>query len=203
LVIFKRVFVLPRQLDSDTFTYSNGSLDAASNSKWSTPSGEGSMQVSGNAITSASIDAWNFPTTWLGSLSNHWSQVKATTVSSDGGGPAVRLDAVNNGYAIHMNGTPAYELLRFVGGTATSIASGGTPANGDIIYLEVQGYVFTFKQNGTTVFTFTETDATVLVKGKPGVYGFDAIHVLDNWTSGDFGGGFYISNNVIRQRVPQ
>jgi hypothetical protein len=188
LLIFSTSTYAQTQCGStETFTYSNGALSTASAGVWTKPSGFADMQVNTNAITAAGADAYNVITTWVGSTSNQYAQVVVTTPSTDGGGPVVKGDAVNNAYVGHTGGSPAIEEVYLVSGGGFTIKGngGGTVIANDVFYIEVQSNVIIAKRNGTLSFSFSDS---TIATGKPGVYGFDNAHRLDTWQGGDFSG---------------
>jgi hypothetical protein len=172
------------QLDSDSFTYANGALAAASSAKWTKLSSFNDLQVISNAISGTDLDTFGVITSWPGSTTDQYAQAKATVLGGDGGGPTVRSDAVNNAYFAHVGAV--LEVFSCVAAVSTNIGSDGAAAANDTIYLEAQGTQIVVKQNGVTRITVSNS---ALSSGKPGLYCFSSADVLDDWAAGDFIGG--------------
>lgn len=172
------------QFDSDAFTYADGNLATVSSAKWTKMSSLADMVVSTNKVRGTGADSASVITSWSGSTTDHYAQVAVSTISSDAGGPTVRGDAVNNMYLGHLGTSSAIEVYSDVVGTFTRIiASASNCANGDTFYLEIQGTNLVVKKNGVQTDTVSNS---ALASGKPGVYGFDTTHRLDDWAAGDF-----------------
>lgn len=172
------------QLDSDVFTYSNGNLATVSSAKWTKLSGFADLVVASNQVRGANVDCIAVITTWPGSTTDQYAQMVLSTVSGDSGGPAIRCSAVDDGYIVSHIGGTSFRVFKVVNGVFTNIGTGGTPANGDLAYIELQGTTLILKQNGVTRITLPSESS--IASGQPGAFSFDAIGLLDSWAAGDF-----------------
>jgi hypothetical protein len=179
---------MPQQFDADTFTYANGNLATVSSGKWTMDTWFSTdLVVSGNAITgvAASGSRSDVITSWAGSTTDQWADLKIASGSGSGSpGPVVRSNGAGTYYFVTCNigGTPT--LQRATGNSAFALA-GGTHvvAVGDVLRLEAQGTTLRVFVNGVLDITFTDTN---IASGKPGVYGTIATIFGDNWAAGDF-----------------
>lgn len=124
--------------------------------------------------------------TWT---ANQSSQVKVTTTGTSagaGGGVSVRCSTVaETHYRLVINADGEWELIRFVAGAATVLASGtATYASGAILKLSAIGTTITSTYNGSQI--DTRTDA-VIATGQPGVAYSSSSNdtVLDDWSGSD------------------
>jgi hypothetical protein len=188
------------QLDSDSFTYSNGLLATVSGGKWTKLSGFIDLSVSSNQLKGGTNnqDHAAVITSWSGSTTNHYSQAVIATMNNDGG-PTIRANAASTFYLCDT-ATSGFTIYKCVTGTFTSLtANSPTISAGDTIYFEAQGNTLTVKQNGTTRITFGDSS---IASGKPGMHTFDNLLVWDNWAAGDFSAGAAFiprANSVIGQ----
>lgn len=176
------------QLDSDSFTYSNGALASVSSGKWTKLSGAGTdFTVASNQIKgTAGFESADVITSWAGSGSDHYSQLAVVTVANDGG-PSIRSDATYTFYFLDVTTSAATNVYKVVGGSFTAINNTSiTWANGDTAYLEMQGNTIISKQNGTTRHNFTDSS---IASGKPGFWCDAASILFDDWAAGDFSAG--------------
>lgn len=200
------------QLDSDSFTYSNGNLATVSSAKWTKTTDYADMVVDTNAIKGVGDDCSGIITSWSGSTTNQYSQVTVVIRIGDDGGPAVRMNDEGDGYHLHVGGAGNSALYKRTNNAFAQIAAAiyGV-ANGDIVYIEMQGNVITCHLNAdNTYIVYTDND-TPIASGKPGVRGYSATTRLDSWLAGDFGspatavgplvGGMLTESHLINGRL--
>lgn len=178
------------QLDSDTFTYSDGNLATVSSGKWTKLSGMADCVVVSNAIRGTGADSVDVITSWSGSTGDQWSQATLVTTNGDDGGPTVRSDATSTFYGVHSAGATGWGIYRVLTGGFTRIAGySGSADNSDVAYLEIQSTTLIMKEGGsggTTVLTITDSN---IASGKPGMWMFSTGSRYDLWSAGDFSGG--------------
>lgn len=180
------------QLDSDTFTYSNGNLATVSSAKWTKLSGFNDLVVASNQVT-GSGDAGSVITSWSGSTADHYSQVLVAT-NADDGGPTVRSSATNTFYLLDINSGTSWHVYRAPAFTDLGNAT-ATAANGDTAYFEMQGTTIISKLNGVTVNNIT--GESTIASGKPGIWISGGSLLLDTWVAGDFAAGGRTTKNTL------
>jgi hypothetical protein len=163
-----------------------------------------------NAGVNTRATAWWNPST-NSFTGNQFSQVTCGTVGantppygSQWCGVGVNMSgssfATTTGYLIYGSHSNPWQLVRRdAGGAEATLASGSySAADGDVFYLEHNGSLLTFKLNGTSV--GTASDSTY-VGGQPGL-NVDAILLTDavaftSWSGGDLGGGAVFPAAII------
>lgn len=172
------------QLDSDTFTYSNGNLATVSSAKWTKLSGFSDVTITSNQVVADNTARAAVITTWAGSATDHYSQAVASTATNEGGS-TIRSDAASTFYHPLITADSFMYVEKVIAGTGTIISTTAMAAlaNGDTVYIEIQGTTIKTKKNGTVVNNFTDAS---IASGKPGI-GTDTLGlVMDNWAAGDF-----------------
>jgi hypothetical protein len=173
------------QLDSDTFTYSDGDLATVSAGKWTNLSGPTNLvQVASNAIGPSAGSAAVVITTWSGSTVDQYGQIVISTLG-DFGGITVRSNQTHTYYTFQFqNGAGTSEVYKVVLGTATMLSSTAiTWSASDTAYIEIQGTTIITKQNGTNRHNFTDA---AIASGSPGIDTYSNTTAWDNWAGGDF-----------------
>lgn len=176
------------QLDSDSFTYSDGALATVSGGKWSNLSGKGNLTVGGNLIDNpGGVESAAVITTWSGSTTAQYSQV--TYIGAGEGGPSILSNDSDDFICVDFVPGDAAYVFECVNGTLNALGDpltlGDTIDTGDVFYIEIQGTTITVKQNGVTL--GTRTASGTITSGKPGIFNYAG--QFDNWAAGDFGGG--------------
>jgi hypothetical protein len=168
-------------LATDSFT---GADENPISTGWAIPSSFANMRRVSNALAN-SVDGtlgacYKTGVTWP---ANQYSQLVVTTVGGGNGGPAVRISNGGNAYCL-QNGSPgAIDIYKFVGGSATLVATvAGNYATNDILYLGVEGTTLTAKINGATI--ITASDAS-LASGSAGANAYNGNVRLDDFEGGD------------------
>ena len=189
------------QLDSDSFTYSDGALATVSSGKWAADSNLGDLDVSSGAVRSFTTNRAARIASWTGSTADHYAQCTLVTPDTNyGAGPIIRSDGAGTFYQVGINAIngSTSALYRWAAGTQIELQQFSmTVANGDTIYLEAQGTTLVVKQNGT-VRTTLAGEATI-ASGRPGLSGYTNWS-LDNWAAGDFGGAAVLVVPIRFQR---
>lgn len=175
------------QFAADNFTGSaNSDLSGRTSSSGHTwtrhPSYTGQLRLNagGNAVTTgnSSTDLCTIGATPTNA--DYSVAVTATTLASGVFGPVGRADTTaNTFYHFRRSGT-AYQLFKFVAGTATQIGTGGTPTAGDVLELDLNGTDITGKVNGTSL--LTAADSAITAAGRAGIRGGSAT----GWVADDF-----------------
>lgn len=201
-----------QQIATDTFTYSNGGINAVSGGNWrGTNNFNGEVQVSGNMVIGGNLQAT--ATRWEGSGSfNNDQYAKAKIVSGLDGfstrwsGVACRISTDNDDgntntrdhYMFQVQcaaggsgGLAPYELTKVIDGTSTVIASGNQIfSHGDTIEIEAEGTTIRGMRNGSLVASATDS---ALSTGKPGLAGITG---NTDWQIDDWEGGNIIVGDV-------
>lgn len=171
---------------SDNFTRANAPTLGAN---WSSQTGS-SFGIATNAAVnqggfSVAADYWSANT--FGNA--QFSQVTITTLNgSNWSGTIVRAatGGVNTNYSFQSNGSSGTGntfIRKTVTGTDTEIlAISTTVANGDVLYLQIQGTTLIAKKNGVTVGTVTDSSIST---GYPGITGYGGSDILNTWSGGD------------------
>lgn len=168
------------QLDSDSFTYSNGGLAAVSGGKWTDLSIGGAIPVVSNQLSGPTSECAAVITSWSGSTTLQYSEIVWTSGSF--GGPTIFSSATNTFYLLDI--TPGgCQIYKVVGGAFTSLGSGGIPTAGHLYRLSMSvAGTLVATDNGSTIITVT--GETSITSGKPGIRDWST--VLDSWAAGDF-----------------
>jgi hypothetical protein len=147
---------------TDTFSVADGDLHTII-AGWVQVTGQDTLQIVSGVVAKGGggNDACYFydPSTWP---NDQYGQTTLGTPISDGVGtgfgPALRINGAGNSFYRMIANASGYELARIVSGSNTLVmasGSGTTFANGDIIYLEMNGSTPTMKKNGTSFGTPT------------------------------------------------
>jgi hypothetical protein len=185
-------------LASDDFNRANASTLGAN---WSAAPGHSQLKISGNsAVADLSNTADQVSVyTALGAWPNdQWSsaQISASSNANAGGdqGAAVIVRTNTNNYSgywgvVDRAASSNWGVFRQVNGTYTHLTGGTTTwADGDTFEIDVVGSTITFKKNGATLGSVSDSS---IASGQPGV-GYSgtesssAAISFDNWTGGDF-----------------
>jgi hypothetical protein len=188
----------------DGFAYSNGLLASVASANWEKLSGFADLNVDTNQLKPSLLGqdgsvrltsgAWG-----AGSTVEQWAQVTWATYV-DFTGPTVFSDGASN-YYYFEGASGSLDLYRVGGSTFTHLAGpwahpGGTSnASGDVAYLEarVNGSTVDLigKVNGTTVGSFSDTSASRLTSGRPGIRMWHSTSSarMDDFSAGDFSAG--------------
>lgn len=193
------------ELDSDTFTYSDGVLATVSSGKWEKLSGMADMTVVSNEVHATDEDCVARIAAWSGHTTDHYAECKISNSQSDNGGPVLRANGTSTYYYIRGDGTGnGVNVFKVVSGSFTSIhADAGSYAINDVIRGEIVGTTITVKKNGTELYS-PFTDSAISSAGRPGIGGFNALGRLNDWAAGDFAAGaaFLAANpTMVRQAV--
>lgn len=180
------------QLDSDTFTYSNGNLATVSSAKWTALSGFLDGVVASNeVIGSGSSDNADVITSWSGG-NDHYSEVTfhaAGTFPSFPSGPTVRSNAVDAAYLLAVvNGSiSVYKMPAFTVLAGPTVV---TTADGDVWRIEATGGATTtlkVYRNGVQQGSNITDSSSALTTGKPGIFANGATCTpLTAWAAGNF-----------------
>ena len=152
---------------------------------WATVTGFNNFRIVSNQVTQVTepsdTAARYSGVTWP---DDQWSQVTIADATLQNGGPAVRMNTSGTASSyVFVVVASEYRIYRISSGSATSIASAaGTFANGDVLYLEIQGTTLIAKKNGVQVLTVTDATHSA---GGAGIHGF-SVSALDDWSAGDF-----------------
>jgi len=112
-----------------------------------------------------------------------------STVSDEGDGPVVRMNADTSMYILQGNTVQTRVYKRMPGNVFTQLGSDGPAiATADELYLEVQGTTLVAKKNGTSICGSPLTDSAI-AGGTGGLWGFGTGITADNFELGDFAGG--------------
>jgi hypothetical protein len=184
------------QLDSDSFTYSDGALQTVSGGKWTKLTNFATMNVASNQLQSSTTgDCASVITTWAGSTTDHYSQAVVATAANSSG-VTVRSDAVQACYLLSCQPSGSlWEIYEVVSNAVQNLLNSVSQVTsaGDVIYLEAKteggsGVRLISKRNGNIVNNvFDATPA--FASGKPGIMCFNSTQRLDTWAAGDFAGG--------------
>jgi len=200
------------QLDSDTFPYAAGALETVSSGKWTRTSDSGFTGIdcdgAGSVTGHGNNDAVYIPTSWSGSTSDHYSEIKLGTLQNDGG-PCVRVTdgTTTTMYLADLDPATAFPTTNYTifmknSATFTAVSGGSGSINtftvGDVFRLEIQGTTLTLKQNGTVVKTCTDS---TLATGKPGMHTDSTAIKYTDWAAGDFAGGAAINITLSEPTV--
>jgi hypothetical protein len=170
-----------RQLDSDTFTYSDGELATVSGGKWTRCTiSANDVHVASNQIHDNSTEHATVITSWAGSLTQQWSEV--LFISGNFGGPTIFNDGASTFYLAELQDGVPLVLYWVQSGSFTNIANGGTTTPGHTyrIRVETPGTIIV-SDNGADIITQAHSSIT---SGKPGLRSW--ANIMDNWKAGDF-----------------
>lgn len=156
---------------TETCTNTDGTSFASHDANWKTNAGSG--QVLSNAFRLTGTGEQGFFYDDASFTADQYSQVELAALASGAFmGPSVRNGSagVHSYVVVYTDGSSTYFAL-LVAGSYTDLASpsGGLFAT-DTIYLEANGSTFTWKRNGTTQASVTDSS---LASGKPGFGGYD------------------------------
>lgn len=145
-------------------TSSGGQTWTAHRATWGISSNRGyNVTNAGGSINFASVDAGTADGT-----------VQVTIAAGTGQQPGLcfRTTDNNNTYLLEGgSGAGTAKFYKIVSGTVTNLANSGTTVNfgsGDVISVVMSGSSFTFKKNGATI--FSATDSTFLTQTRHGLY---------------------------------
>lgn len=177
---------------STTFPGASGTALQTADARWTISVGAFAVDGSGRVGPNGSNDSlayWNADTFSADQYAE--TVIGAFTGTGTYVGPAVRVSAGGNGYAlITAPGDSTVYLNKYVSGVETNLLSLSGPwAAGDTLRLEAQGTTLTVKRNGTTVNTTTDSS---LASGQAGIYGYGPSYAQSNissWTANNLSGG--------------
>lgn len=189
------------QLDLDDFTYATGALATVSGGKWTPLSGFADCGVvSNHCVTNGGAVGASVLTTWPGSLTDQYSEVKIDSdPSAGGGGPTICSDAVGTFYVLEISpGTT--DVYKCVAGSFTSLASVAiTWAQNDVARIGREAGLIVTRQNGVIRHSFSDTS---IASGKPGIRVYSNGLAFDEYRAGDFGGvTLAVKTTVLKQAV--
>lgn len=168
---------------SDSFTRANETPLA---SPWVKQVGSNLNLVS-NAVQSAAAGNTLWYYSGATSSADHYSQAQASLVPSRDWAPACRIAgaghaSVAEGYILSPFGS-AGSIDKFVNGSFSNIASNVlvSPADGQVLRLEVEGTTLRPYQDGVARNTATDTSLTVNGNG-PGLFVYEPGGAIDNWS---------------------
>ena len=169
------------QVVTDDFNRADGGLGA----NWTNNSGFSPLAIVSNTCKGSGGGAHNVASyTAAGTApADQYAQFKVTTT---GGfiGPVLRSNGTGTFYTCYYNAGAA-TIYKWIGGSATQIDTGCaalTPAINDVVYLEVLGSALTFKVNGVSV--CTATDSSITGAGYTGIDIFDTGAAVDDFQGG-------------------
>ena len=158
------------QLASDNFTEYGPSYPVnLSSGNWTLPSGFSALKVSASGVvegtaTSTCVAEW----TGLSWPNDQYSEVTFDGFGAAYSGPAVRLGS-SAGYAALCGLSSDHNIYIQTLNNGSNIASHGyTPGSNDVIRLLVVGNVLSVYQNGSLVFSYTDTSNT-FTSGNAGI----------------------------------
>lgn len=137
---------------------------------------------------------------WTGGNDQYSEAAIITKPSGDDAGPICRgatgaetfyyFAANYDDAALALGSSMANRIIKAVAGVFTSLGSASSfvISTTDVLRLEASGTNLTAKQNGTS--KITTTDAAI-ASGKPGLFGFGAGNVFDDFAAGDFSSGSF------------
>jgi hypothetical protein len=176
---------------TDAFTGTNGTALPTYSASWTHTTGAAFL-INTNAVccnsAGDSLARWNadtFP-------NDQYAQgtIVATSVTSAFGiGVAVRVSTAGpmSGYGVYGGGN-ASEIVLLNAGSASTLGSViAAWVVSDVVRAEMVGTTLTFKKNGTTVTTRTDSTFTSGAAGLAG-YGVTTTFRLDDWEGGSLGG---------------
>lgn len=172
---------------TDTFTRADGEL-AAGSANWAKCSASsGNMNVNTNAVQSASLNENGYLWTADTFSNDQYAQVTiAAVTNSVFVGPACRVaNGTYSYYGYYGDGSLGAFPFKQVAGTWTQFGTTlGVFAASNTIRIEASGTAITFKRNGAT--DRTQTDSA-LTSGSAGItgQGNNAGSKLDNWEGGN------------------
>lgn len=170
----------------------NRADQAGLSANWTTVTGVNTFNVVSNRASTGFDPTANrySGATWP---NDQYSQLAIVTPLPLGGGegvgPAGRIATAATTMYIAIFNTADSEMYSVVGGSYTQIGSGSTiPTLGQIAYLSMVGTTITYKLDGTT--QASVTDSTI-ASGQAGAFGAASTNnaIFDDWEGGDFGGG--------------
>ena len=168
---------------TDNFNRANGGLGA----NWTTDSGFAALTIVSNTCKGGGGGVHNvgFYTAGGTIAADQYAQIKVMNTAGFIG-PVLRGDGTNTFYVCYYNAGTA-TIYKWITGNPTQIGSGSTitPAVNDVIYFEVVGSALTFKVNGTTV--ATATDSSITAAGYTGISIYDTTGAVDDFEGGAVG----------------
>jgi len=187
-------------LQSDTFTRANAPNLGAN---WGAVNNNGGCQIASNFAKPTSTAQTGFcffsSADWPNDQAAQATLGLITTLGTDLADAVVRGQFPMNGPSGYIAGSyntnTNVHLLRANGSCCTDLTSAGTVAQGDVIQLVAVGcnpVNLTVFQNGVSRITFTDSSASQICAGSPGILVFSPANVANvgvtNWT------GYAVSN---------
>src|SRR5574343_575856 len=174
---------------NDSFTDANGTALTAHTSdsghSWSLGSGgSGTNTIQSNAVASNGSSRGWYRSGWAPSSADYDVSLTVTgTGGSYHGGPAARMSASDRTYYAVNWENVQWRLIKWVGGTYTSLASsysGDSPVGASVVVkLSVSGS--TIKVFIAGVERYSVTDASITAAGSAGLEAADTAGNYDNW----------------------
>ena len=161
---------------------------------WTEVNNGGTWPVLSSSQVTSNNGTWN---AWCYNTSESWnanqiSSIKLTSTpgSGNGGGPAVRCSGTTDsdvrGYSLYVTGTTSARVYAIYPPDESSdtLATITYPfASGDVLSIQIVGYVITVTCNGKVIWSGTDSNSRN-ASGSPG-FVIDGTATMDDWWAGD------------------
>jgi hypothetical protein len=148
------------------FTAGDGTALSTYDTSWTVQTG--TFVINSNSVNTNTAGD-NMARWTVGSFNdNQYSEITISALGTGYIGGGVRLQTgAQSGYGLYCNGTDS-KIIKWTTGTPSTLYTGSACSGSDVIRLEVSGTTLTFKKNGTTVTTVSDSTYTT---GRPGLVG--------------------------------